>query len=124
MKDAGRLTIEEKVGQLFFLGFQGREPDYETRLILDAVRPGGFLLLQRNVESFDPIYLLNGQLRELAGVEPFLAIDHEGGRVDRLRHLFAPMPPFADLAAAGTAHVRFGARIIASELEAAGFNTS
>ncbi|MBI4475120.1 MAG: glycoside hydrolase family 3 protein [Acidobacteria bacterium] len=124
MKDAGRLTLEEKVGQLFFLGFQGRTPEYETRAILDVIRPGGFVLLQRNIEGFDQIYDLNKHLRAFFPIEPFLAIDHEGGRVDRLKHLFAPMPSLAELARAGTAQVRSGAKIIAAELEAAGFNTN
>ena len=124
MKDAGRLTLEEKAGQLFFLGFQGPFPDDETREILDVVRPGGFVLFQRNIESFDQIYDLNNSLRGMVPVEPFLAIDHEGGRVDRLKQIFAAMPPMSDLAALGTAQVRLGARIIASELEASGFNTN
>ena len=44
MKDPGRLTLEEKVGQLFFLGFPGPEPDRETRELLDVIRPGGIVL--------------------------------------------------------------------------------
>jgi beta-N-acetylhexosaminidase len=122
MKDSGRLTLEEKIGQLFVVGFQGYEPDHETRLLLDVLRPGGFLLLQRNIESFDQIYGLTGRLREMFPIPPLLAIDHEGGRVDRLKQIFAPIPSMADLAAAGMAHVRLGARIIAAELEATGFN--
>ena len=51
-----------------------------------------------------------------------LGIDHGGGRVDRLKQLFAPMPSMAELAAAGMAQLRLGARIIAAELEATGFN--
>jgi hypothetical protein len=27
MKDLSRLSLEEKIGQLFFLGFHGHEPD-------------------------------------------------------------------------------------------------
>lgn len=122
MKDAHRLTLEEKVGQLFLLGFQGYEPDYETRFLLDLVRPSGFLLFHRNIEGFDQIYELTTRLREISSIPPLLAIDHEGGRVDRLKHIFAPIPSMPELAAAGTAQLRFGARIIAAELEATGFN--
>jgi len=124
MKDAGRLTLEEKVGQLFFLGFQGRLPDYETRAILDVIRPGGFLILQRNIESFDQIYELNKNLRTIFPIEPLLAVDQEGGRVDRLKHIFSAMPSMAELAAAGTAQMRIGAKLIASQLEVTGFNVN
>ena len=53
MKDLSRLSLEEKVGQLFFLGFHGHEPDRETRELLDIIRPGGIVLSRRNIETFD-----------------------------------------------------------------------
>ena len=90
--------------------------------MLDVVRPGGFLLFQRNIESFDQIYELTSRLREMFSIPPFLAIDHEGGRVDRLKQIFGPIPSMPELAASGTAQLRTGARIIAAELEATGFN--
>ncbi len=124
MRQAHRLTLEEKVGQLFCLGFQGHEPDAETRDVLDVVRPGGFLLFQRNIAGFDQIYQLTSGLREIFPVSPFLAIDHEGGRVDRLKQIFGPIPSMPELAASGTAQLRIGARIIAAELEATGFNVN
>jgi len=120
MKD--HFTLEQKVGQLFILGFQGYELDRETRLLIESIRPGGFLFFQRNIENFDQVYDLTGRLRDIAGIPGFLAIDHEGGRVDRLKQLFAPIPSMAELAEAGTASLRLGARIIAAELEATGFN--
>ncbi|PYS06308.1 MAG: hypothetical protein DMG12_04515 [Acidobacteria bacterium] len=122
MRDVRRLTLEEKVGQLFILGFQGYEPDEETRALLEVVRPGGFLLFQRNVESFDQIYRLTSSLREMFPIRPFVAIDQEGGPVDRLKQVFAPMPSMPELAAGGTAQLRLGARIIAAQLEATGFD--
>lgn len=122
MKDQNHLTLEDKVGQLFFLGFQGYAPDSESRALLDVVRPGGFCLFQRNIESFDQIYELTTRLRDISSVPSLIAIDHEGGRVDRLKQIFAPMPSMPELARAGTAQLRLGARIIATELEATGFN--
>src|SRR5881296_802215 len=120
MKD--HFTLEQKVGQLFVLGFQGYELDRETRILIETIQPGGFLLFQRNIENFDQIYNLTSRLRDMAGTPGLLAIDHEGGRVDRLKQLFAPIPSMAELAEAGTASLRLGARIIAAELEATGFN--
>jgi len=122
MKNTQRLTLEEKVGQLFCLGFQGYEPDNETRDVFDVVRPGGFLLFQRNIENFDQVYEVNSRLREMFSIQPFIAIDHEGGRVDRLKQIFGPIPSMPQLADSGTAQLRIGARIIAAELEATGFN--
>lgn len=122
MKDGRRLTLEEKVGQLFILGFQGYEPDKETLEVFEVIRPSGFVLLQRNIQSFDQIYELTGRLREMFPVPSFLAIDQEGGRVDRLKHVFAPIPSMSELAEAGMAQLRLGAKIIAAEMEATGFD--
>src|SRR5262245_51750138 len=122
MKDIRRFTLEEKVGQLFLLGFQGPMPDAEASALIDRIRPGGFTFFQRNIESFDQFHALTDTLRELHGIPAFLAIDHEGGRVDRLKHIFGPIPAMGELASLGTAYLRAGARIVAAELEATGLN--
>src|SRR5581483_10994283 len=62
------------------------------------------------------------ELREPYGLPAFLAIDHEGGRVDRLKQFFNAIPSMRELSAISTAQVRAGARIIAAELEATGLN--
>jgi beta-N-acetylhexosaminidase len=89
---SSRLTLEEKVGQLFFLGIQSSATDLESRLLIESIRPGGFVLFQRNIESFDQAYALNNRLRDIGSVPAFLAIEQEGVRVDRLKHIFAPVP--------------------------------
>ena len=122
MKDIRRFTLEEKVGQLFFLGFQGPAPDAEASALIQRIRPGGFTFFQRNIEGFDQFHTLTDTLREPNGIPAFLAIDHEGGRVDRLKHIFGAIPSAAELASLGTAYLRAGARIIAAELEATGLN--
>jgi len=122
MKDVRRLTLEEKVGQLFFLGFQGFAPDTETLARIERIRPAGFIFSQRNIDTFDQFSALTSQFQQFNGLPNFLAVDSEGGRVDRLKHVFSPIPSMAELASAGTAPVRAGARIIAAELEAAGLN--
>src|SRR5579871_3594760 len=122
MKQIRRLTLEEMVGQLFFLGFQGPVPDADTQALMQRVRPGGFIFFQRNIETFDQFCALTTELREPYGLPAFLAIDHEGGRVDRLKQFFNAMPSMRELSAISTAQVRAGARIIAAELEATGLN--
>jgi beta-N-acetylhexosaminidase len=122
MKDTNHLTLDQKVGQLFVLGFQGYDLDRETRALLETIRPGGYLLFQRNIESFDQIYNLTNRLRDISATPAIVAIDHEGGRVDRLKQIFSPIPSLSELAEAGMAQLRLGSRVIAAELEATGFN--
>src|SRR5262245_40117213 len=124
MKHLGRLTLEEKVGQLFFLGFPGYTPDANTRALLDLVQPGGIVLSQRNIESFEQIHALPTSFTEGRGLPTFVGIYQEGGPIDRLKQVFAPLPALRDVADLGVTPVRFMAKIIASELETTGFNTS
>jgi len=123
MKEIHRLTLEEKVGQLFWLGFQGPAPDSNTRSALDIIHPGGFILSQRNIESFDQLCGLTSSLRQGNGVPALVGIGQEGGAADRLKQLFAPLPAVHEMASEGTTSLRMLARIIALELEASGFNT-
>ena len=124
MRDLARLTLEERVGQLFFVGYQGTELTPATARIMERVRPGGIVCSQRNLESLDQIYHLNLNLQRRANLPLFLAINQEGGSVDRFRHLIAPLPSVAHLTDLGTSAVRTGARILASEIEAVGLNTN
>jgi beta-N-acetylhexosaminidase len=89
-----------------------------------VIRPGGFLLLQRNIEHFDQIYSLTSSLRDGSTIPALVAIEQEGGRVDRLKQIFAPLPSASVAASGGMALVRLVARIIASELEATGFTVN
>lgn len=123
MKEFHRLTLEEKIGQLFWLGFQGPAPDANARAVIDVIHPGGFILSQRNIESFDQLCGLTGKLAEGNGVPALVGIGQEGGAADRLKQLFAPIPSVREMASEGTSSLRTLARIIAAELEVSGFNT-
>ena len=122
MRDLHRLTIEEKVGQLFFLGFQGHSPDRDSQALMDEVRPGGLILLQRNIDSFDQAYELTARLQDRFDIPLLIGIDQEGGVVDRLKQIFGPLPSIPELASGGSSPVRAAAKIIAAELESTGFN--
>jgi len=123
LKDLSRLALEEKVGQLFFLGFHGQEPDRETRELLDVIKPGGIVLSRRNIETFDQTTRLTSRFTESRDIPAFVAINQEGGAADRLRQLFAPIPSMSDAANGGMAQLRRLARVIGAELQATGFNT-
>lgn len=86
------LTIEEKVGQLFFIGISGPELDGSTKELLDHIGPGGICLFARNIKSPQQTRELLDGIRTILPFEPFLSIDQEGGRVDRLRRIITPMP--------------------------------
>lgn len=124
MREFDHLTLPERVGQLFLLGFQGPTPDVETLELFERIQPAGFVFSQRNIDGLDQIFDLTASLRNRCRTAPLLAIEQEGGAVDRLKRAIAAMPSLGDLADAGTPFVRTGARLLAAELIAAGMNTA
>lgn len=86
------LSIEKKIGQLFFIGLPSTEIDAETRVLLEEVSPGGICLFSRNVRRVEQVRELTDELREILPVEPIISVDQEGGLVDRLRRVVTPMP--------------------------------
>ena len=114
------LTIEQKVGQLFFIGVSGPELDGPTKMLLNDIEPGGICLFARNIKAPQQIRDLLDGIRSILPFEPFLSIDQEGGRVDRLRRVLSPMP--AANRFNNTVDVEKIARINSEVLRLLGFN--
>ncbi|HEX8921556.1 MAG TPA: glycoside hydrolase family 3 N-terminal domain-containing protein [Pyrinomonadaceae bacterium] len=117
------LSLEQQVGQLFYIGLPGTELDEETRQLVEHVQPGGVIIFGRNVAAPAQLRSLLEGVRNLLPVEPLCGIDQEGGLVDRLRRICTPMPSartirqHGDLAAA-----RSLGRITGEVLRILGFN--
>jgi beta-N-acetylhexosaminidase len=88
------LSLDQKVGQLFLLGFSGTNSNNAAQIISD-LQPGGIVFID-NADSAAAARQLTTALQETAhanGVLPLLfAIDQEGGRVQRLRTDFSQFP--------------------------------
>ncbi len=85
-------------------GIPGPALDDDERRLLAELRPGGIILFARNVEGDTQLLDLIGELRALPS-RPYVSIDMEGGRVNRLQRLIGPLPSAATAAAAGCAAV-------------------
>lgn len=120
LADLSSLTIEQKIGQLFFIGIPGAELDAFTFELLREVPAGGICLFARNVRDRLQTRQLLDELRRALPTEPLLSVDQEGGRVDRLRRIMTPMPAAARLRTIDDA--RELAAIIAESLSILGFN--
>ncbi|MCB9700787.1 MAG: beta-N-acetylhexosaminidase [Myxococcales bacterium] len=82
-------------GQLLFVGFAGTKA---PRPLLEAIRAGrigGAILFRRNIESPAQVRALCDELHAAAPADAplLIAIDQEGGRVQRLREPFTVWPP-------------------------------
>ena len=82
------LTIDQKIGQLFIVGIDGKEMSSETREFIKDFHPGGILLLGKNIGTAQQLKQLISGLQEIAlsdtGLPLFIAVDQEGGIVSRI----------------------------------------
>jgi beta-N-acetylhexosaminidase len=113
------------------LDVSGQELDAQDRERLVHPLVGGVILFARNYDSPAQLAALTASIRALRDPAPVIAVDHEGGRVQRFRAGFTAIPPMRtlgelwdrDVAAAATETERLG-RVIACELAEHGIDFS
>ena len=117
-------VLRRTVSQVFMVGVPGPTLDPDTRSFLEEYRPGGVVLFKRNVQSATQLRRLIADIHALgSGVAPLVAIDHEGGRVDRLRlRPFTHFPAAAIVATSSARVVREVAEAMGRELSAIGID--
>jgi beta-N-acetylhexosaminidase len=104
-------------------------PDDVERLQHPQV--GGVILFARNFAAPLQLIQLTHSIRELRSPALLIAVDHEGGRVQRFRHGFTAIPPMRELGklwdrdpAQAIAAARGCGFVIGSELQAHGVDFS
>ena len=119
------MNLREQIGQLMIVGVERPELFALERAWIRLIQPAGIILFRRNIEEPSQVASLLREATQIAGAPLFRCVDLEGGLVDRLRDLIAPMPSAAAVFATGKAtnYTRHG-RLIAREAKALGFNTT
>lgn len=96
-KKIANMTLDEKVGQLFIIGFPQKDISKDLEKFISDYKPGAFLLFKRNIASVDQVKNLTASLYRVSfkftKLPPLIAIDQEGGSVSRLP--IFPAPPNA-----------------------------
>jgi len=89
-------SLDQKIANMFLLGFYGTKPDSQSKIIKDICQRGlgGVLLFERhptqhsrtkNISSPAQLKRLTRTLSQSCSHQPLIAIDQEGGRVQRLK---------------------------------------
>lgn len=90
------MRLEQKIGQLFLLGFQGEHIDASHPIVADICQRnlGGVILFDRclttgrnhnNIRSASQVKTLTANLQRYADTPLLIGVDQEGGRVRRLK---------------------------------------
>lgn len=116
-------SLEQKIGQLLFVGLPGPTFDADAQQLVKAIQPGGVILFARNLESPQQIAELTTDIRRFSRVTPLIAVDQEGGRVDRLRKVAGPTPSAKQIVRADDAKLAFELGVVTADiLRLLGFN--
>ena len=94
--------FERDAGQVLLAGFDQSAYDADLERLLTEVRPAGAVFYRPNISGIDEFSELVQQVTSTLGDRarlPILALDMEGGSVDRLRHVLAPLPSSRAVAA-------------------------
>ena len=134
-RDAESLSLEDAVGQMLLVGFRGTELDAETGALLADLSPGGVILfdfdvpsggeLPRNVTGPRQLRALIASLQAQAVIPFFVAIDAEGGLVNRLGTEYGfrlIVPSHETLGSLPVEATRVVAAALAAELSGLGVN--
>ena len=123
------LSLEQKIGQLMLIGFDGTTLTPELREVITQLHIGGVIFYDRNVASPNQVVQLNldlqNAMKENGDPALFITIDQECGIVARLKEEkgFTEFPSQMAVAATNDiANARRIAQAISAEMLALGFN--
>lgn len=129
--DRAMELVARAVGQMIMIGFQGTEPDHpgpqRVAAMIAGGRIGGVILFADNARNPAQVRRLTASLAEAAGtLPPLVAIDQEGGYIQRLtrRNGFQSLPSARALARKDLCTARTDYARTAAELASLGINVN
>ena len=124
--DIKELSLQEKIGQMIIIGM---DTNYITDRIKDMIlkyKIGGIILYRKNFNTYQDMLKLIKNLKDLNRknkIPLFIAIDQEGGRVNRMPKEIKNLPSANQIAITGGEElVRASANITGQILRKSGFN--
>jgi beta-N-acetylhexosaminidase len=119
------MSLRQAAGKVLVVGLEGTALTALESAWLKLLQPGGVILFRRNIEAAAQTHALVQSAAQAVDHPLLRCIDVEGGTVDRLRDLIAPMPsPFAVAATNKPALFEKHGNLIAKEVSLLGLNTS
>lgn len=118
------MTLEQKIGQLFIVGFEGDIINDEIIDLVNNQEVGGLIYFSRNVVDSNQIITLNNEIKDIKKDIPlFISVDEEGGVVSRVPDEFLKLPSSGYIGKFDDENLSYNiGSIISKELKSLGFN--
>lgn len=120
------LSIEEKIGQMVIIGMDSNYITERIKTMITKYKIGGIILYRKNFSTYQEMLQLIRDLKELNKenkIPLFIAIDQEGGRVNRMPKEIKNLPSASQIASTGGEELtREGAKITGELLRKSGYN--
>lgn len=87
LKKVESLSLREKIGQMFVISYNTTKFDNKLYDILSKNKPGGFIVMNYNISTYEETKILIENIHNAVSIPMFIAIDEEGGKVQRLKSL-------------------------------------
>ncbi len=122
-----KMTLDEKIGQMFIVGFEGMQPNNQLKKMIMDNKVGGVILFQRNIKSPDQLLGLLNSIKDINmdAIPLFISVDEEGGKVSRMPDQVRDLPSPGSIGEVNDKGLSYkiGA-LLAEQLKAFGFNTN
>jgi len=122
------LNLQQQVGQLLCFGWQGEYSDSvndHARALIEELHVGAVILMARNVGTAESTRGMIRDIQSLSEIPLLVAVDQEGGRVNRFGppiHRFPGNAALGRIPNRGAEYARRQAQVTARELRAIGVN--
>ncbi|MCY6369368.1 beta-N-acetylhexosaminidase [Clostridium ganghwense] len=120
------LFLEEKLGQMIIVGFNGYEVNPDFRKLIEDYKIGGVILFERNIQNSKQLLNLNNSIKSINSKNKlplFITVDEEGGRIERLPKGSTKFPSNKVIGRVNDEKISYEiGKVIGTELKAFGFN--
>lgn len=120
------MTLDEKIGQLFIVGFDGYEANENIESLIKENHVGGVILFSHNAENAHQLMNLTNALKTINlhnKIPVFISVDEEGGRVSRMPKELKKLPSNKIIGEINNSNLSYNiGKIISKELTCLGFN--
>lgn len=120
------MSLDEKIGQLFIVGYKDPQPTEKVKMMIEEYMVGGFILFKRNYTGLESMVNTVNKLHEFNRGNPltlFLSIDEEGGTVSRLPEEGTKLPDAQVLGKIDDSALTYrSGALVGRELRALGIN--